>query len=239
MSALGGNLKESEKIDLTATVIGVCKGKALSRKGAQVGDRVVIFGELGEFWAGYFMSTRSLQVSTEDQTLLLGNLLTPTPRIAAGSALHHAGALHACTDNSDGLFPSVLSLCQTNRLGARLKFDDIRFKAAVQRVAFQMGVDPIRFALGWGDWQLVTAVSPHQMSEAYEISQELNLDMHDIGEFVAAADASGECRVELVYADQVGLLMPLDSQRFAHDSWFKIGVESYADRMINDDLATN
>jgi thiamine-monophosphate kinase len=227
---IGGNLKEGSGLELTGTAIGLCDGPPLSRSGAEPGHSVMVIGDLGHFWAGYFALTRNLSLPEHQRTLLLKNVLTPVPKVLAAAELRRAGLLCACIDNSDGLYPSLIALGGSNSLQIRLNFSDVSFDPAVIAVAQSLGIDPVRLALGWGDWQLITAVSPNDLTAVEMVCSRLGLRSFAIGTF---REGHG---VVIDHDGGSGPLMPLDSQRFSIDSWFETGVDAYARFMLDSSL---
>lgn len=228
---VGGNLREGTQISLSGTAIGVCDTQPMSRTGIEAGDSLVVIGDLGNFWAGYFMVSRGLSVLPSHREALLKNVLTPIPKVAVGANLRRSGALNACMDNSDGLYPSLVALVNANGLGVQLNFSDVQFSEPVRGISTELGVDPVRFALGWGDWQLIGAVSAGKLDEVGQICSRYGLGLFQIGAF-----HEENLLITLDQDGRVAPLMPLDSQRFAADSWFETGVETYAQLMLHSQL---
>jgi len=224
---VGGNLKESDRVELTATAIGICAGSApLGRHGARIGDTIGVIGQFGSFWAGVFLLQRDLEVFTPHRQELIDSVLTPRPKVSIGRELRELGLVHACLDNSDGLYPSLCSLCESSDVGVSLRFDDIQYDAPVQEVARTMKVDPARFALGWGDWQLIVTFSDEQLGAITEACDRAGVGYRTIGTVTEPGELT------LAYEDQSGPLLALDSQRFTPDSWFTKGIESYVSTLL-------
>lgn len=219
---VGGNLKEGDRVDLTATAIGICYDtEPLGRTGALAGDQLAVIGEFGSFWAGVFVVQRHLDVPKAVRDELLKNVLTPRPKVSVAQRLREARLLNACLDNSDGLYPSLRSLCDSSEVGLALDFDSIQFSDPVREVAGRLGTDPARFGLGWGDWQLVVTFPRDRRDRVRRICEESGVDVWDIG---LVTDGS---EIVLTYRNQSGPLLRLDSERFSPGSWFTGGVASY------------
>ena len=139
--------------------------------------------------------------------------------------------MHACIDNSDGLYPSLIALVRANGFGVRVEACDADFSEPVNLVAAELGIDPIRFVLGWGDWQLIGAIPPDSINLAAQICSRYEVGMYTVGYF-----HEDDTRISLARNGQVGSLMPLDSERFAAESWFETGVETYARFMLYEHL---
>lgn len=228
-SVVGGNLKESKMIDVSATAIGWCSGDPLSRRGAEIGDQVVLIGELGEFWAGA-LGVRQGVLKTDISEPLLRNVLTPRAHLGSAARMRHESVLSACIDNSDGLYPALIQLAEPNGVAIRLDREALDFSEHVRHVARELDVDPLRLALGWGDWQLIATCPPRNTPRVAELAAESGDELHVLGEVI---DGAG---VRLQEGGDQGPLLPLDSQRFMPDSWFSAGVEGYIDAMLTSPL---
>ena len=149
---IGGNIKEGKKIDLAATAIGACsEGRFLSRKGCEVGDLIVVIGDLGLFWAGVLALQNHIPIE-DRKDRLLKNVLTPTPQIRVGRELANTNLVTACLDNSDGLYPSLAQLAEVNGVQMYVNMEGVSFSSDTLYVSSSLGIDPVRFSLGWGDW---------------------------------------------------------------------------------------
>lgn len=228
---IGGNLKEGPKMELTGTAIGVCDRRmAMSRRGCTEGDLVVVIGDLGLFWAGVLAVRSGLPLDNAEKNLLLRNVLTPMPKIHIGQELARRGVLSACIDNSDGLYASLIQLANTNGVQIHVTTDDIQFQAEVLRVSSSLGVDPVRLALGWGDWQLVGCLHPSREKELKEVGEQYGVPVNIVGR-VSAGQA-----VFFHHKGRVAEMAPIDSERFTIRSWFTAGLESYIDMLISGPL---
>lgn len=220
-SVIGGNIKEGSKIDVSATAIGVCAGgKFLSRRGCHAGDSIVVVGDLGLFWSGVLASRRQIPLR-DHESLLLKNVLTPEPKVRLGQELAANEVLSACLDNSDGLYPSLAQLAAANGVQMCINMKDVEYLPAVLYVCSQIGIDPIRLSLGWGDWQLIGCCQSSRLSVLKETARKYDTDVYIIGEV-----RSGQ-GVVLEHEGRVASMAPIDSQRFTKDSWFTAGIESY------------
>ncbi len=218
---LGGNIKEGPRIDLTATAIGSFdQGRGLSRRGCGAGDLLVVVGDLGLFWAGVVGLKRGLFLN-QHQDELLRNILTPTPKVKVAQAISDKGLLTACIDNSDGLYPSVAQLAEINGLQMLVNFEGVVFSPEVLYSSSLTGISPLRFALGWGDWQLIGCCQATNLELLRETVFSHSTQLHVIGEV-----RSGE-GVLLHDKSAFKTMAPIDSQRFTTDSWFTIGLDAY------------
>ncbi len=227
---VGGNLKEGPRLELSGTAVGDCIGAPLSRVGAVDGDYVVVLGDLGLFWAGFLAMQRGLAAFSQYGEPLLRNVTTPIAKTRVGTAIQREGLVTSCCDNSDGLYPSLLAIAASSNVGFML---DVTALSGVLEgptaVARELGVEAARLSLGWGDWQLVVTVNPENLARLIAVSAIAGVHANVIGKvipdpgFIGARRGSGP----------VGELLKLDSQRFAADSWFTVGLPAYIERMLS------
>ncbi|MCZ7651934.1 MAG: thiamine-phosphate kinase [Thermoanaerobaculia bacterium] len=221
---VGGNLKEGPAIDATATAIGAARSRELvTRTGARAGQLVVLIGNTGHFWAAVLLK----RMGIEPDDRLLSAVLTPRPKVAAGTAFARERLLSACIDNSDGLQPSLQLLAEASSVGFRLDLDTVEFSRPVRAAAAQLGVPPLRLALGWGDWQLVGTCERDDLERVRAVCDE---EVHVLG----VVEPGNE--VLAMVGGQLGRLGRFESERFAADSWFTAGLGSYIERILTGPL---
>jgi thiamine-monophosphate kinase len=196
------------------------------RGGSQPGDVVVVLGDLGLFWAGVLFVKNKLQMNDAEKSILLRNVLTPIPKIKIGWEVASRHLLTSCIDNSDGLYPSLVQLSETNDVQLCVGFDAIKFGEEINSVCTKLGVDPVRLCLGWGDWQLFGTAKKGAVEELREVALSLETAFHVIGEV-----RSGK-GVKLEHGGATLDMPPLDSQRFASDSWFSSGIDAYIKSLL-------
>lgn len=228
---IGGNLKEGIRIDLSATAIGVCNDNmCMSRTGCREGDLIAVIGDLGLFWAGVLAVRHRLSLDDAENKTLLRNILTPMPKVHIGQELAKMRLLTACLDNSDGLYPSLIQLANANHLQMHVMMDDVAFPPEVIRVSSVLGVDPVRLALGWGDWQLVGCLYPSKKDELMALGKHHGVPVYIIGQVRTGYG------VVLEHKGRIAEMAPIDSQRFTRESWFTAGLEAYIDLLVNGPL---
>jgi thiamine-monophosphate kinase len=169
---VGGNVTRARETSLTVTALGaVARGRALTRKGARQGDRILLTGNVGG---------AALELARAERGV--GRLRrVPTPRLAAGRALARVRGVGACIDVSDGLEADLGHLLEPTGLRAALDPARIprplRFDAACRR----LGVDPDALALGGGeDYELLFTVRP-QAPSARVLTRRLGVPVAEIG----------------------------------------------------------
>jgi len=146
-SLVGGNMARGP-LDIAVTALGeVPAGHYVGRRGARLGDRLLVTGALGD--AGFAWRHG---VTAEDP--LREPLLKPVPRLDTGAAM--APGAHAMIDVSDGLMADLVHLLD-GKLGAEI--DCTRLPASAELRA-RVPNDRDRWQLqlaGGGDYELLAA----------------------------------------------------------------------------------
>jgi thiamine-monophosphate kinase len=133
----------------------------------------------------------------------------------------------ACAmDNSDGLLPTLEQLSRVNGLTVELEVA----RLGVPGTLFSP-IEQARLWMGWGDWNVVLAVSAADVERIESVSRSHGIELFRIGRFSA-----GSPEVQLV-TDESSFRSPrLESERFARDSWFSEGIDGYIARLQSLDL---
>jgi thiamine-monophosphate kinase len=169
---VGGNVTRAPETSLAITAVGaVVRGRALTRRGARAGDRILVTGTLGG---------AALELARAERGA--GRVRrVPTARIAAGRALARIRGVGACIDVSDGLEADLGHLLAP--AGLRAAIDPARiprprgFDAGCRR----LGIDPDALALGGGeDYELLFTVRP-QAPGARALAGRLGVPVAEIG----------------------------------------------------------
>lgn len=130
ISLIGGDTTKGS-LTLTAQVHGfVPTGKALTRRGAQVGDLICVSGTLGDSRGGLEGLLNGFQ-ETEPAEYLLNRFYQPQPRIQLGQEL--LGKATSAIDISDGLLSDLAHIlvasAEEGKLGARLQLEALPLSA--------------------------------------------------------------------------------------------------------------
>jgi thiamine-monophosphate kinase len=119
---VGGDVSAGPCFGATATLLGVLRGRAVTRGGARPGDAVFVTGRLGAAaWA-----------VRERRAGRRARLPLPPVRLEAGVAL--APVASAMLDVSDGLLQDVTHLCRASGVGAVLELDRLPVIPACRRL---------------------------------------------------------------------------------------------------------
>jgi thiamine-monophosphate kinase len=121
---VGGNLARGREVTVTVTITGeVAPGRAVTRAGAQAGDRVVVTGELGSAAAGRRIK-RSRRSWDDEDLEAIHRADRPVARVGEAQILARHGAT-AMIDVSDGLALDLSRLCAESGVSARVRIQDL------------------------------------------------------------------------------------------------------------------
>ncbi|AIU87663.1 thiamine-phosphate kinase [Pectobacterium odoriferum] len=124
MQLVGGDTTRGP-LTLTLTIHGlVPAGRALTRRGARIGDWIYVTGSLGDSAAGLAILQNTLHVDDEEtRQRLIQRHLRPQPRILQGQALRDLAS--SAIDLSDGLISDLQHILKASECGARINLDAI------------------------------------------------------------------------------------------------------------------
>lgn len=223
----GGNLKEGYGV-VEATALGVVDGRPMSRLGAEPGDGLYAFGEVGAFWGALLTIWDSL--ATAEQSLFRDALVRPRPLVSVGHELRVTGVAKAMTDASDGLYAAFVALSVEQGLGFVFQPRGLELSDRVVSWSRTLNVDPVRLALGFGNLELVCAADPRHEPRLRQIAQRSRVQFTRLG----AVTDEAVLRVELSSGDRE--LNNFDNERFSSASQFTGGLAAYRERLLLADL---
>ncbi len=163
---LGGDLSRGDAVSLTITAIGSAV-HPVHRRGAQVGDRLWVTGQLG----GARAALEAWKAGRTPAPGARARFAKPVPRLDAGQWLAHRGAT-AMLDLSDGLAGDVAHLAAASKVAIVVDVGAMPVHPDVLKEAFATGETPGVFAaLGGEDYELLVAM-PREFSgtDAFELS---------------------------------------------------------------------
>lgn len=194
---------------LSITQLGqVEKDHLALRSGAQIGDKILVTGWLGNSIAGLHLLLKyGLDEAAERFGWLVDVHLMPMPRVWEARAAVETGGVHAMMDLSDGLGRDLPKLCtarasavrtsipiprdipirrdKASGVGALVYADKLPISADLRKAAEVLGTNPIDLAAGGGeDFELLMAVSPDAVGKIMRAVKETGTSVTDIGEIV-------------------------------------------------------
>lgn len=154
---VGGDVTKSDKLIINVAIIGEVEEDNLTRRSdAQVGDLIMVTGELGASAAGLRLAlSLGLQDKIRDASTLMKTHFQPEPRVKEGRALAKLG-INAMEDISDGLAGEIQHICEASGVGAKIYLKNIPIAKGVDEVAKHTGERAIDLAISGGeDYELV------------------------------------------------------------------------------------
>src|ERR1035437_6650311 len=216
---IGGNRKEGLRLSAVGTAIGHSRPKAaLTRRGAMPGDILMRIGSGGVFWRDAIATLRGMPVADK----MRSPLFAPRSQLRVMSSLAEKHLINAAIDNSDGLLPSLNQLAVANSISITVEVDRLLVPDSGC-----LEVDPAKLWLGWGDWNVLAAVSEERVDGLFRTGKEHGIQVTKIGGF-----QRGNPSVLLKRRGQILAAPRLESERFAADSWLSDGIQSYIDRLL-------
>lgn len=230
---IGGNVKDAPRFSCVGNALGsVHPDKMLRRDVAKPGEKIVVLGDMGRFWAGVIYKLRSLKLSTEESEILLQNLKQPKPRIKEGLALAELGISKCAMDSSDGLIGCFYEVARSGKnIDVNLDLTPVVPDPIVKKVADMVNIDVRKLMLAWGDWELVCTVEDHKLERLKEAMKAFNCPVSVVG---TITEGNGE--VWITDGAEKGRLNYIVSERFSKKSYFSHGLENYLHIMKTEPL---
>lgn len=188
---IGGDISSAfESACLSATVLGYCT-KHVNRKGASVGDKIYVTGNLGDSACGLELLKRIKKplilhirskikkqkeicrkifrnISWETVEPLFIKHLMPLVKFPR-KFLNNATSM---IDISDGLMIDLSRICKESKVGARIYLEKIPMSPELKKVALFFKKDPLKFALSGGeDYEILFTAPSEKNIEAIHIGE--------------------------------------------------------------------
>lgn len=203
---VGGDTVRSEGIGIVCAIIGQTD-VAIERRGAKVGDSILVTGDLGSSSFGLYLMKAG--INRPESASLIETHKKPFPRIDEGWFLCHSGVVNAMIDISDGLAMDLHHLAKESGVGAVIHFEKLPVTEELYRLADGYGEAASDFILyGGEDYELLLTVPPEQQDKICRgLRAKTGTRITEIGRIVQ------EKRVEL---DRNGERNPLPRQGYDH-----------------------
>lgn len=213
---LGGNLKDAQEFSCVGTAVGfIDPDLLLTRSGSRAGDLVAVIGEMGLFASGVLAKLRNLQLRGKNKERAEKNLLRPRALVDEGQLLSSGRLATSCMDSSDGLANCFYQIASKSKVDLYIDLDQVTREPVVDLVADELGLDPRKLMLMWGDWQLVCTV-PRSKKQSFETAlKTMGTHYSFVGEV-----KSGDGNVFLRDGVEHTQLHRIDSERFSSSSYF-------------------
>ena len=172
LKIVGGNLAKGP-LSVTVTVHGhLPANTALTRRGAQAGDRVYVTGKLGGAALALQDMSRLRNCTQADlrEDSPLRRYWRPTPRLAFGVGLRPLAT--AAIDISDGLAADLAHLCAASA---------VRCEVDMNRLPTFAGCDPRQAATGGDDYELAFTAPPQGHDNIFALAEQSGVAVTSIG----------------------------------------------------------
>ena len=194
LSLFGGDTTSTPgPLTLSLTALGwVPQGQMVQRKGARIGDELMVTGTIGDGYLGLLAAQGRLAMLTPEQNFALEERYHhPRPRLGLGQAIRaHATA---CADVSDGLAADAGHIAAASAVGLRIDLEQVPMSAAAL-AWLERQDDPIaaRLALvtGGDDYELVCTVPADQREAFMSKAAVLEIEVTVIGQVVSEPGVS-------------------------------------------------
>ena len=184
VSLVGGDLTHGP-LAITIQIMGLVEaGKAVTRGGAQTGDRIYVSGCIGGAGLALGCLKKELPTTIQPSTASIERLLRPEPRVALGLEL--TDLANAAIDISDGLAADLGHILEMSGKGAVIDLDRVPVCDDLMQIENQD--ERLRMALCAGDdYELCFTVPANRQDKIASVSTALNLPLHCIGTITAGA----------------------------------------------------
>lgn len=191
---LGGDtVRSPAAMMISVAAIGVVPmGGMVRRSGAEVGDRIVVTGTIGDAALGLRLRTDAAgsarwRLSSSQQHHLRQRYLQPEPRIAIADMLRaHATA---AMDVSDGLAGDLAKLCRASGISAIIDAERVPLSdaASAALVADEQLIEPI--FTGGDDYEILATVPPARLESVRAAAATAGVALTEIGTVTAGGTA--------------------------------------------------
>lgn len=183
LQLVGGDTTQGA-LSLSLTIMGqVDSGKALSRSGAEVGDKVFVSNTVGDAAVGLAILQGKLDAKVDEQQKqhFIDALELPEPQLQLGNQLVDVAS--ACIDVSDGLLADLSHIAKQSKVSMVLDPANVpRSKPMQQMADWQTTLD---YCLtGGDDYQLAFTVPEQKLSELDQTIKNNGLSITQIGSVV-------------------------------------------------------
>ncbi len=191
---LGGDTVRSQiGLMVSSVVIGVIEGEPIQRKGAQIGDAIVLTGFVGEAAAGFWLLEQGVSNIATSPLLqrCVERFRRPMPRTNALQVIY-SFPVHAAIDISDGLVIDAQRMAIASKVQIVLDMEQLPLSESLRKAARIVGKDALTLALTGGeDYELLIALPSSVAKEFCQALARASIPAHQIG-VVSANHPKGE-----------------------------------------------
>lgn len=168
---------------LTIQVHGfVAKGKAVTRRGAQVGDLIYVTNNLGDAGLALQHIQGQIELTTDAIPLVTKHLNRPYPRVKEGLLL--ADYATTMIDLSDGLIADLDHILKQSKVGALINLAQLPLSSELKQALPHL--EAVKLALSAGDdYELCFTIPENKRDEVERVMQAAQAKIHCIGVITA------------------------------------------------------
>jgi thiamine-monophosphate kinase len=193
VSIIGGDTSASrDSLFIDVSVIGECEsGRAVTRRGAKIGDTIYVSGSLGASALGLSLLEDGFRLAdlkdrrdARQQAIL--KHLAPEPHLKLGRAIGEARLATSMIDISDGLSTDLCHVLNESDLGAVIHSGAIPIAECVRSITSAApNFDPLRLAVNSGEeYELLFTARPEDQQSVAKLSIACGVEITAIGEIV-------------------------------------------------------
>ena len=181
LKLLGGDLSQSKKIFISATIFGKAKKKVHLNNTAKEGSNIYVSGTLGDAAIAFNFLKKKIYLEKKSRNYFLKKLFLPDPKIKLGNFLIDYS--DSCTDISDGLYRDLNKLCYHSGICANIFCSKIPLSIFLKKILQNTNNKKKLWETilcGGEDYQLLFSI-PKEKIQKFE-TKKLR-DVHKIGYF--------------------------------------------------------
>jgi len=213
ISIVGGDMVSSPKeVVISITLVGEVKKKnLLLRRGAKVGDSILVTGDLGTSCLGLHVLKKKGRAKSKKLKYAINKHLLPEPRVSEANVIAASGLATSMIDISDGLTMSLSEIGKLSKIGSLIWIDALPIKKRVRDAAKKLGKSALDFALyGGEDYELlVTCKKGDALRLASLVEKKTGTPLTIIGEIVSKKKG-----IKLI--TRKGKLVPVKARGYEH-----------------------
>jgi thiamine-monophosphate kinase len=190
LSLIGGDIVSSDKVVLSASVIGSAI-HMLSRKGARIGDRIYVTGQIGDASCGMALMKKigmpvAIEKRIEGKLPLEKDIILPLIRRhlmpEARNSEQYAPYATSMIDISDGIFIDLFRMCKESGVGAKIYKERLPVSPELIAASHYLRVSPDRLVTGGEDYELLFTAPENNTLDAFCIGEIVKSGMKIIDE---------------------------------------------------------
>ena len=197
---VGGDITASDKIFISATVLGSDKGRNISsRSHAKVGQKIVVSGVHGSSSAGLQLLLND-QLQVEGQEELIKNHLEPeAQRTFSKEIATTQKTPYAMMDTSDGIMDALSQIAEKSKVLMSVDFDKIPINHKIK--VFSNWHELVLY--GGEDYQLIATVDEptDNMTVIGEVKTGLGVEID--GQFISKSEIEGKEFKHFILSEKV------------------------------------